>query len=284
MTEDELKAIEAHRVQHRTKAAIKGDAMTLVAEVRRLHEVERRHDALYAHFADVHAALGVHDIKPLTAADSVRRLVADVRRLTAERDAHWANFCERSSDFKKWRAAEAERYAAQQSLAELTTTTHEHSLAQVEHIEQQAKAIAEAQAAHTAQGQALQKVVDDCREARKALAEANEQIAQLRGFGSPKTLAESQAREQALRRALSGASDAAREFLNDVLDAKHLGVVDRGDARPLREISQIAEPLLTAPTDDTALREFGLKVAYERRRVAGNDDVAIVDAVLRGER
>lgn len=46
----------------------------------------------------------------------VRTLVAEVRGLMAERDTHWANFCERSGDFKAWRdekaraeKAEAER-------------------------------------------------------------------------------------------------------------------------------------------------------------------------------
>lgn len=46
----------------------------LATEVRRLKEVERRHDALYVHFADVHRALAKWDLKSLTAADSVRRL------------------------------------------------------------------------------------------------------------------------------------------------------------------------------------------------------------------
>jgi len=58
-----------------------GNVLALVGEVRRLLEVERRHDALYAHFADVHAALGAHDDKTLTAAGSVRKLVADNERL-----------------------------------------------------------------------------------------------------------------------------------------------------------------------------------------------------------
>ncbi len=62
-------------------ASARDDARALVAEVRRLHEVERRHDALYAHFRDVHAALGEWDDKELTAAGSVRRLVANVERL-----------------------------------------------------------------------------------------------------------------------------------------------------------------------------------------------------------
>jgi hypothetical protein len=47
-----------------------------------------------------------------------RTLVAEVRRLTAERDAHWANFCERSGDFKKRHAAETALDEARKALAD----------------------------------------------------------------------------------------------------------------------------------------------------------------------
>lgn len=56
------------------------EVAALKAEVARLLEVERRHDALYAHFADVHRALGKWDDGTSTAADSVRRLVAAVEK------------------------------------------------------------------------------------------------------------------------------------------------------------------------------------------------------------
>lgn len=52
-----------------------------VRELRRLLDVERQHEALRAHFADVHRALGEHDDHALTAAGSVRKLVADNERL-----------------------------------------------------------------------------------------------------------------------------------------------------------------------------------------------------------
>jgi hypothetical protein len=51
-------------------------------------------------------------------------------------------------------------------------------------------------------------------------------------------------RVEALERALRCADENARDFLNDVLDVKYLGVVERGDARPLREISQVARAVL----------------------------------------
>lgn len=51
------------------------------------------------------------------------------------------------------------------------------------------------------------------------------------------------ARVGALERALRDASDMARDFL-DVLDTKYAGQIERGDARPLREISQMTRALL----------------------------------------
>ncbi len=85
MTDEELAAIEALADAH-VAEPLAEHAAQLVAEIRRLHEVERRHDALYAHFRDVHAALGEWDDKELTAAGSVRRLVANVERLRAAID------------------------------------------------------------------------------------------------------------------------------------------------------------------------------------------------------
>lgn len=70
------------------------EVVALKAEIARLAEVERRHDALYAHFADVHAALGKHDDKTLTAAGSVRKLVAEVESLgKAYCDEHCGTHC-----------------------------------------------------------------------------------------------------------------------------------------------------------------------------------------------
>ena len=51
-------------------------------------------------------------------------------------------------------------------------------------------------------------------------------------------------RVEALEAALRFADEQAAFFLNEVLDAKHLGLVDRGDARCLREISQVARRVL----------------------------------------
>lgn len=46
-----------------------------------------------------------------------------------------------------------------------------------------------------------------------------------------------------LRKTLRDCSDLAREFL-ETLDSKYIGQIDRGDARPLREISQIVRGVL----------------------------------------
>ncbi len=83
LDDDELDGIEEMMLMggHHAAEAVRD----LVATVRRLHEVERRHDALYAHFRDVHAALGKWDDKELTAAGSVRRLVANVERTLVSR-------------------------------------------------------------------------------------------------------------------------------------------------------------------------------------------------------
>lgn len=57
------------------------------------------------------------------------------------------------------------------------------------------------------------------------------------------------------------------------------------------ELAMLARAALAAPADETALREFGLKVAdavlweFKPHRVASDESMkVIVDAVLRGER
>lgn len=69
-TEEELKGLED--VLNLRGRPEREDIRSMIREIRRLREVERRHDALYAHFADVHAALGEWDDKTRTAADSIR--------------------------------------------------------------------------------------------------------------------------------------------------------------------------------------------------------------------
>lgn len=58
--------------------------------------------------------------------------------------------------------------------------------------------------------------------------------------GVPDPVASLRAENDRLRAVIQDNADSARTFLNDVLDAKHIGVVDRGDARDLRGICQVA--------------------------------------------
>jgi chromosome segregation ATPase len=100
--------------------------------------------------------------------------------------------------------------------------------------------------------------------AQRALAEANEQIAALRAWSSPKALAEAQAREVALREALS--SICGHVF--NTTDVWHIA----------------HDALLAVPADDAALREFVqrcLMPLSPSNRAEVNEKL---DAVLRGSR
>lgn len=66
--------------------------------------------------------------------------------------------------------------------------------------------------------------------------------------GDEKELLRLRDRVRELEAGLRDADDAARTFLNHVLDTKYFGLVERGDARPLREISQMARRLLEGGT------------------------------------
>ncbi len=62
---------------------------------------------------------------------------------------------------------------------------------------------------------------DERRSLHDAVAQSNKEIARLRAV-------------------IQCNSEAAESFLNDILDTKHCGLVDRGDCRDLRGISQVA--------------------------------------------
>lgn len=95
-----------------------------------------------------------------------------------------------------------------------------------------------------------------------------------------------QAREQALRAALDRAAQAAAEarlpdgyqWGRDAMESFHVGA--RQAAAAVRALAPLA-----APTDNTALREFCLKVAEAIHfRDVSRSREAIVDALLRGEK
>lgn len=76
--------------------------------------------------------------------------------------------------------------------------------------------------------------------------------------GVPDPVASLRAENDRLRAVIQDNADSARTFLNDVLDAKHIGVVDRGDARDLRGICQVANrPENGGRTNPTCARLHG---------------------------
>jgi hypothetical protein len=150
-------------------------------------------------------------------------------------------------------------------------------LAEVDRLE----AERDAQRAATVGAQNICAIVQAERDAaQRALAEANEQIAALRAWSSPTALAEAQARNVALERAIKFAVSAC--YCDD-----RDGNCNPPES-PWCDRCKRLSAAIEAPADDAALREFGLRVGRETMRayhVGKSNDVATdaVDAVLRGE-
>jgi hypothetical protein len=157
--------------------------------------------------------------------------------------------------------------------------------------------------------------------AQRSLAEANEQIAALRAWSSPKALAEAQQQRdtlgginEQLERSLTEAksNEATMAAIIDDLKRTRDGWSKETVAAQAREVAlrealgptldyaatvasacidgtvAKASAALAAPADDAALREFGLRVAMRMIDAVGEtpdaSTHAVVDAVLRGSR